>query len=60
MIRANEDTEEEVQGLKTQLEQLKKAPHAPMVSANNTHNDDTKKLQNELRDKDEKVVLVLA
>lgn len=53
MNRANEDTEEEVQALKGQIEQLKKAPQAS-VSAN-VSSEDTKRLQRELTEKDEKV-----
>jgi hypothetical protein len=53
LTRANEETEEEVLGLKAQLEQLKKSPQVS-VSAN-VSSEDTKELHNELRDKDEKV-----
>jgi hypothetical protein len=56
LTRANEDTEEEVLGLKSQIDQLKKSSPQVSVSASaNVSGDDTKKLRDELRDKDEKV-----
>jgi hypothetical protein len=51
--RANEDTEEEVQALKAQVEQLKKAPQASVAVS--TPSEDTKRLQRELAEKDEKI-----
>ena len=53
MTRANEDTEEEVLGLKTQIDQLKKS--AQTSTSTNITSEETKKLQSELRDKNEKV-----
>lgn len=54
LTRANEDTEEEVEALKKQVEQLKKSPSLS-VSANVQSGEDTKKLQNELRDKEDRI-----